>query len=711
MDGQLINELAENMGILPDFYDIWGNRHDITIETKKGVLKAMGLPVEDEGALRGILEKRLEPPVLEPSFVAVKSSAFKVYVCLSSCLVRIPIRISLEDEKKDVRKWSVREDPEEVLEFRGRKYGKYPVEIPPLPQGYYTLFIHAPGGTRASTRLIITPRTCYLPEEEMPQNELPKNEMRSWGLNMALHEVRSANNWGIGDFRDLGAIMDMVAGLGGDFAGILPLHQIPLPESISPYWPLSRLYRNFIFLDLEGVPEFDAAGRNGLQKEIDALIGSRHVDYGGVYTLKLRVIREMFARFYKRHYPARTERGQALAAFMEKEGSALLDYATFMALSEVHGMNWKDWPQDFKDPSGSLVSEFRRQNIEQVLFHVYVQWLIDGQLENLAKRAARLGMRSGLYLDQAIGTASGGADDWIFRDCFASGASAGAPPDEFNLKGQNWGFPPMAPQKMRESGFEAFIRTASKNMEHAGMLRIDHALGLFRLFWIPQGMEPWQGAYVKYPAEELMGILAIESRRHKTVLVAEDLGTVDPQMREALMARNMLSYRLLIYERLYPSPDLVPPSLYPRHAFCAVSTHDLPTLYGWWAGHDMEVKRSLSLYPSEDSYRADIAARGRDKGIILSALKKEGLIPDNYEMPADMNEELMLAIYRHLGRTPCLYVSASIEDVFKSSEQPNLPGSCDSYPNWKIKAPLPMEALSGLAASFAGVFKQEGRGR
>lgn len=704
MDEQLINGVAEAMGIMPDFYDIWGTRHDVTIETKRGVLRAMGLPVEDDGALRAFLEKRRRPPVLEPTVVAESDLAFKVNVCLPSCMGRIPVRISVEDEQKAVRKWSVRNTPDEVLEAGGGRYGRYTVEVGPLRQGYYTLSVHAPGapgGIRASSRLIVAPRTCYLPE----------GETRAWGVNLALHGLRSAGNWGIGDFRDLGGIMDAVGGLGGDFVGILPLHTVPLPGSVSPYWPVSRLYRNFIFLDLEGVPEFGAADRASLQKEIDALAAAGDVDYGGVYALKLRVITEMFTRFYSEHYPAQTKRGREFEAFMEKEDAPLIDYATFMALSEVQGMNWKDWPQELKDPGSGPVREFRRQNMGKVLFHVYVQWVIDCQLSDLSARAARLGMRSGLYLDQAIGTVSGGADDWMFRDCFALGASAGAPPDEFNLKGQNWGFPPMSPQKMLESGFEAFIGTVSKNMEHAGMLRIDHALGLFRLFWIPEGMEPSQGAYVKYPTEQMMAILALESRRHKTVIVAEDLGTADPASREALMAGGMLSYRLLIYERLYPSPDLVPPGQYPRRAFGAVSTHDLPTLFGWWAGHDMQVKRTLSLYPSEDSYQRDLAARKRDKGIILDALKKEGLISDNYEMPSAMNEELMLAIYRHLGRTPCLYVSVSIEDIFRSFEQPNLPGSSEGYPNWKIKTPMPVEALPGMAAPFAAAFRQEGRGR
>ncbi len=634
MDEPLINELAGVMGIMPYFYDVWGNRHDITVETRIGVLKAMGLPVEDEGALRGLLEKKLEPPVLEPSVMAEEELPFKVYVCLPSCLGRVPIRISLEDEKKEVQKWSVRKNPEEVLEFRGRKYGKYPVDIGPLPQGYFTLSMQAPGKKRikARSRLIIAPQKSFLPGEDI----------KSWGVSLALHGIRSGSNWGIGDFKDLGAAIDLIANLGGDFIGILPLHQIPIPESISPYWPLSRLYRNLIFLDVEGVPEFDAIKKTGhsLQNEIDALRQTRYVDYGGAQALKLKTLREMFFLFYREHYLARTERGRAFEGFMEKEGSGLLNYATFMALSEVYGRYWKDWPPDLREPGGAAAGEFRqkKENIKKVLFHAYLQWVIDDQLEALSKRAVRAGMRSGLYLDLAIGTIAGGADDWIFKECFASGASAGAPPDEFNMKGQNWGFPPMVPQKMRETGFEAFIKTIGKNMEHAGMLRLDHAMGLFRLFWIPEGMEPWQGAYVKYPAEELMGILAIESMRHKTVVVAEDLGTVEPAIREALMARNMLSYRLLIYERQYPSPDLVPPGQYPRHAFCAVSTHDLPTLYGWWAEKDIEVKRSLSLYPSEDSYKSELAARQRDKVIILSALKKEGLIPDNYQMHKDMNE-------------------------------------------------------------------------
>ena len=701
MDEQLINELAEAMGILPDFYDIWGNRHEITSETKAGVLKAMGLPVEDENALRALLENQLVPPVLEPSFVAQEETPFKMHVCLPSCLGCIPIRISLENENKEIRQWTVREGPEDVIDFRGRKYGKYAAEPGPLACGYYTLSIHAPGGIRARSRLIIAPPKCFLPE----------GDMKAWGICLVLQEIRSGSNWGIGDFRDLGKIIDIIASLGGDFTGILPLHQIPLPESISPYWPLSRLYRNFIFLDLEGVPEFAPADRKALENEINALRETGYVDYGGVYLLKLKTLRNMFDRFYRQHYTARTPRGVAFKEFAEKEGKNLLNYATFMAISETHGKYWKNWPGELIEPDGGPVDEFRQRNLGKVLFHMYAQWVIDGQLKELEDHALRMEMRSGLYLDLAIGTVAGGADDWMFKSCFSSGASAGAPPDEFNLKGQNWGFPPMVPQKMRETGFEAFIETIRKNMENAGMLRIDHALGLFRLFWIPEGMGPRQGAYVKYPTEELLGILAIESTRHRTVIIAEDLGTVEPAIRQALMDRDMLSYRLLIYERLYPSPDLVPPSQYPRHAFCAVSTHDLPTLYGWWAGNDMEVKHALSLYPSEDSYKADLAARQRDKAIILAALKKEGLIRDNYEMPENMNEELMLAIYRHLGRTPCVYVSANIQDLFRSFEQTNMPGSHNDYPNWKAKAPIGTESLAGLAAPFARAFREEGRGR
>ncbi len=712
MEESLVHELARLAGVMPYYFDIWGNRHEVSVETKKALLKAMGFQADRGKSLRREIEKRLSPPVLEPSIVAREDVAINIPLFLPSFADEAGFRLCLEDEKKSVEKFSIRRAPEEVLDAPGGRYGKYVLPLGPLKEGYYSLSVAASFRGRrikAGCFLIVTRGECFLPD----------GYGRAWGMTLALHEIRSGGNWGIGDFRDLRALIDWISGLGGDFAGILPLHDVPLPDRVSPYSPLSRLYRNCLFLDLEGAPEFASIKNKNkkgagpaLAREIASLRRAKYVDYAGVYALKQRVLRQMFRIFYKKHYLKRTERGRALSTFKKRQGQSLLDYATFMALGEVFGQGWRNWPPDFRDPDGQAVRKFRRQEPQRVLFHIYVQWLIEGQLDALARRAAADGMRAGLYFDLAVGVIGGGADEWGFKDSFAIGAAAGAPPDEFNRGGQNWGFSPFLPEKMRENGFRIFIKTIRKNLEHAGMLRIDHALGLFRLFWIPEGMKPVEGAYVKYPSEELLAILAIESRRAKAIIIAEDLGTVEPGVREALMGRKMLSYRLFYYERLYPSPALTPPGQYPPRAFCAVNTHDLPTLYGYWAEKDIEVKRSLSLYPSEQAHMDDLAARRRDKEIIMDTLKREGLIPDNYTIPGKMNEELMLAIYRRLGRTPCLFVGMSLEDWLRSEEQPNLPGTTDAYPNWRIKTPAPLESFIGKGGEFfARAFTDEGRGR
>ena len=706
---QAVHELALLMGISPHYFDVWGNRREVSIGTKKAILSAMGLPVENGQDIELALERRKRPPVLEPSVVGREGKGIEAPVFLPSegekGKGKADFSITIENEKGKKQRISVCLAPQQVLETApGKKFDKYTLPLPSLPEGYYWLSVAAlRHGVRARARsfLIITPGTCYLPD----------GYDRTWGITLAIHQIRSRRNWGIGDFRDLGDIVDWIAGLGGDFAGILPLHDVALPGKISPYSPISRLYRNFLFLDLEGVPEFAAAasrlGKRKIEEEAASCRRGKYVNYPKVHALKLRVLKEMFRIFYKKHYLKRTRRGRAIEAFKKREGQDITDYAAFRALSEVYGPDWRGWPADIKDADGPAS-----------LFHIYVQWLIDEQLGSLARRAAENGMRAGLYFDLAVGVMGGGADEWsfCFKNVLAAGVAAGAPPDDFSRGGQNWGVSPFLPEKMRENGFAPFIKTIRKNLEHAGMLRIDHAMGLFRLFWIPEGMKPEDGAYVKYPAPEMMAILEIESRRKKAVIVAEDLGTVEPGVREALMEAGMLSYRLFYYERFYPSAELVPPGRYPQRALCAVSTHDLPTLCGFWAGKDMEIKRRLSLYPSEKAYTDDLSARERDKKIIAAALKKEGLMPNNYMIPNHMDEELMFAIYRHLGRTPCIFAAASLEDWLKSEEQPNMPGTTDAYPNWRIKAAALLESFTSdngekRSCSPAAAFRAEGRGR
>jgi (1->4)-alpha-D-glucan 1-alpha-D-glucosylmutase len=322
-------------------------------------------------------------------------------------------------------------------------------------------------------------------------------------------------------------------------------------------------------------------------------------------------------------------------------------------------------------------------------------------------------MDIGLYTDFAVGSSGGGSDAWGYPGLFAMGVTAGAPPDAFSIKGQDWGFPPLIPEMARESGYELFIRTIRQNMRHAGALRVDHALGLFRLFWIPGGMTPEEGAYVRYPYEDLLRIIALESVRNRAVIIAEDLGTIGEKVREALDSSGMLSYRLFYFERDWPNPMFLPPGTYPEMALTAVNTHDLPTLSGYWAGRDIEVKRRLGIYPDEEALRKDLEERGRDRQYMLDALGEflpVGFPRSAAEVP-EMTPELSLAVHAFLARTPSRLVSVSLEDIQGALDQQNLPGLAKGHPNWRRKAPLMLQELmaGGQARAIAGVFRRESR--
>ncbi|MDA8169677.1 MAG: 4-alpha-glucanotransferase [Nitrospiraceae bacterium] len=707
-EGLTEKDLALRMGVVPEYYDIWGRKHEVTAGTNRAILKAMGFDADDEESLRAALRECQRPKVIEPVIVANEGSAFEVRVNLP-CTGKAAISMRVTDEYgNEEALQSGPAAPSELMNFEGRDFGGYLISLNGRKAGYYGISLSYECAAGAEKKgheslLIVAPGACFTPEDYK----------RTWGVTFPLYSLRSGGNWGIGDLRDLGQMVDWVSSLGGDFAGVLPLHSIGLPSGKSPYSPLSRLYRSFIYLDLESIPEFqDIDGKNFITQAASFREG-QFVDYEGVHALKLKALGEMFAVFCKEQYLKSTTRAAAFRDYMAAEGQSLLDYATYMALSEAHGGGWTDWPEQYRDPENPEVAGFREGHQEKVLFHAWLQWLMDEELGALSKRAREKGMRAGLYFDLAVGALAGGADAWGFKDVFAKGVDAGAPPDDFSLDGQKWGFPPLIPGKMRETGYRLFIKTIRKNLEHGGVLRIDHALGLFRMFWVPEGMSPADGAYVKYPAEEMLAIIALESTRSGAVIVAEDLGTVGEEVRAALLNRKMLSYRLFYYERQYPSPEFVPPGDYPELAFCAVTTHDLPTVHGYWSGKDIESKKALARYPSEEAYEKDIETRRKDRGLIISTLKKEGLIADNYQMPSLMDEELMLAIHRYLARTPAMLVSASLDDLLGLEEQQNMPGTTNQYPNWMRKTPLPVEEFTknGLGQRLTGVFRGEGRGR
>lgn len=735
-----LDGLAVRCGIAAEYYDNWGCRHQTSEQTKRAVLASMGYESEQPEALRDaviawdeaswrqpcapVLVRRIDQPLGSWSFsVPVEEAAAHA--------LRIEWEI-LDESGRFLEKGEAGPGlaPAETKMLDGRFHARYAVPLPPgLDCGYYDVMAHAEtaaGEVRGTLRLIVTPSQCYLPPSL-------QEGARIWGLSLQLYAIRSSRNWGVGDFGDLAEIVERSAtDFGAGVIGLNPLHALKnaKPYHISPYSPDSRLFLNVLYVAVEQVPELAESEPaqcllkdKDFQTSLDSLRASELVDYDRVCAAKMTVLEALFQTFQERHLcdfgaGAVTQRGQAFLDYVRKEGERLERFALFQALSEElrrrhpDVWEWKDWPAPYRNPSSPEVAAFRKEQAWRVRFHQYVQWIAGEQVTAIAQRTRALGMPLGLYHDLALGGSRSGSDAWVFQDVLALTVDSGCPPDAFALEGQNWGFPPMDPHRLRASRYRLFIELLRKNLTYGGALRLDHVMGLFRLFWIPHGLPASAGTYVTYPFEDLLGILALESVRHKTMIIGEDLGTVPDEVRASLSTAGVLSYRVLYFER-QGDGRWKEPGGYPSQAVAVVTTHDLPTLAGYWGGKDLELRRSLGLLPDDEALRNAQAEREQDCRRLLEALQAEGLWsrPDDARSLPAMTPELAQAMHLFLARTPCWVVLTALDDVTGELMQTNVPGTLDSYPNWSRKLTLPLEAwwTAPALVQLAAEFKKAGR--
>jgi 4-alpha-glucanotransferase len=486
---------------------------------------------------------------------------------------------------------------------------------------------------------------------------------------------------------------------GAAVVGLNPLHALfhDNPEQASPYSPASRLLLNILNIDVTALPESrdcpDAAKLiRGLRDRIEQCRASRLVDYETVTELKLAVLRKLFEACR-----ADTRRWRAFQAFRRDLGETLERNCLFLALREHFAArspelaDWHVWPEDHRQPDAASVARFREQHGDRVEFFAWTQFVADEQLGAAAALATRHGMPVGLYRDLAIGADGSGAETWANAAAVVSGASVGAPPDIGNPSGQDWGLPPFHPVQLRNEAYRGFIDLIRANMRHAGGLRIDHVMGLRQLWWVPAGHAPRDGAYVRYPMDDLIGILALESQRNRCLVVGEDLGTVPEGFREQLAAANILSYRVLSFEQNPGTGVFLPPADYPRPALAVVGSHDLPTLRGWWDGVDLDLKQNLQLFPGGDEEAAEQRRlRQRDRSRLLEALRAEGLITSVAEPGFQLLAE---AVHAYLARTPSMLAMAQIDDLTGESEQVNLPTTSTEHPNWRRRLRMTLREL------------------
>jgi 4-alpha-glucanotransferase len=702
--------LARLAGIAPTYRDAWNKQRRVAPETLRMILGAMGLKAATRGdvaAALAELEAEKWRALLPPVVTALDDGTATVPVTVADAEEqRLSWTLMLESgEQRDGA--AALDD----LQSLGAKRRIRRVALPVghgLPLGYHRLAVSV-GAHSEETALIVAPRTCHLPRELQPGG-------RAWGITAQLYGVRSPRNWGIGDLTDLAGLASGAARRGARTLGINPLHALfpAEPRHLSPYSPSSRLFLNPLYIDVEAVPDFAqstaAQARAGAPETATRLAAARDselVDYVAVAALKQPIFVELHRSFAERHLGAIgngevTERGAAFRRFQQEGGRALAAYATFTALhahmlAQGSGFCWQDWPAPLRDAASPEVARFAAEHGAEIELHQYLQWETDRQLGDAARAGERAGLSLGLYRDLAVGVDPNGADAWGDPSMMVSGATVGAPPDVLNMKGQDWGLAPVNPVMLRRHAYAPFAAALRANMRHAGVLRIDHAMALMHLYWVPRGAGAAQGAYVSYPFEDLCRVLALESRRQHCAVIGEDLGTVPAGFRDVMRDCGVLSYRLLLFER-GRGGHFLPPEDYPELAAAPFSTHDLATLKGFWLGHDLDWRRRLDLYPTPELAAREEQERRRDRRRLLDALNQAGTLAPGAAkrlLPRDdepvFATELAEAVHCFVGRAKARLALLQIEDALGEIEQANLPGTVDQHPNWRRKLSLPLE--------------------
>jgi 4-alpha-glucanotransferase len=530
----------------------------------------------------------------------------------------------------------------------------------------------------------------------VPQRAFQGDGRRLWGAAVQLYALRSRRNWGHGDFTDLAHLVALAAARGASAIGLNPLHALfsDRAEQASPYAPNSRLFLNPLYIDVEAIAEFPGVAAAGLEAEIAALRATDMVAYARVARAKLAALHLAHERFRN---GASAERRADFAVYQQQHNETLLRFSCFEGLRQRFAPKpWPQWPAAWRHPDNMKLQAFRREHEVDCEFHEFVQWVAERQLAACQEAAHRHGMPIGLYTDLAVGIDPQGAGAWIQQDVVLTDVSIGAPPDEFNPGGQDWGLAPFNPHALPAHDFAAKRRLMDVIMRHAGAVRLDHVLGLKRIFMIPCGASAADGTYVRFPFEQLLRVISEESNRLSSIVIGEDLGTVPDNFRETLTQWGLWGCRVMLFER-EADGRFRPPEGYPAEALATFNTHDMASFRGWLEGHDLRVKRAIGVDPGESD-----EARAKSQAALRDALARwaPSYAPDD-----------IAAVAAFLGATPSRLAVIALDDVLGVRDQINVPGTVDQHPNWRRRLPVALENMEthdGLER-VARAFAQAGR--
>jgi 4-alpha-glucanotransferase len=695
----LIQHLVEQRGIGTDFIDAWGKPAQISKHNQEKLLETMGYPIGDEEALLAQLENEAiiewQSP-LNSVYVFRKKQAIVVLMrcTITDAAQAHSLRIQTEAGDKHVVKFEPVDG--ELLasqEIESVEWQQYSLELKlDLPLGYHDIHLYCGRKKLAQSKLIIAPAKCYTPKAIEQGKKL-------WGYSVQLYCLRSERNWGIGDFSDLAYVAQKAAAWGADFIGLNPIHQLypANPQACSPYGPSSRRWLNYLYIDVESVECFDADEvQQWMQAENVAqrLVSLREkdwVDYESVAELKLAALERIFAIYHSKYLSKQTKQKKAFDAFIEDGGESLRGLAIFEAIQMKLKQEGKPYwgctvfPEQYKDADSAAVKRFAKKHHQEVLFYMFLQWQAQSQFELASKASIDAGMTIGLYRDLAVGVSDGSAEIWSNQDLYCTDVSVGAPPDILGPLGQKWGLPPMDPEVLSQQQYQPIVDLFASNMKASGALRIDHAMALLRLWWVHNDDNASEGVYVNYPVDDLLAILALESQRNKALVIGEDLGTVPEAIREKLQDNGVYSYR-----------GFFSPSHYPEQSMATLTTHDMPTLIGYWHCDDLTLGKTVGLYPDDEVLQSLFESRHENKQQILNTMHGHHSISDEISRDVNyvgMSKALNFGMQKHMSTGSSALLSLQLEDWLEMDKPVNIPGTFNEYPNWKRKLTQNIEQI------------------
>lgn len=667
MNDIAIRDLARLNGVSPDWTDHTGRQHAVSGEDLRKILSAIGVTCESEAQ------------IADARACAIAAAARRDLPPLLT--MRVGERLRAPVDGTDSRHALVTfEDGDSLAMDLEEDHDGYVLGARIERIGYHRLTI----GDR-DVVLAVAPARCFTVADIAPEGRL-------WGLTAQTYALRSAGDGGVGGFAGVEALAVAAALRGADALALSPTHALfsADPNHFSPYSPSTRLFRNPVHADLNSVfsPRRVAAAIEscGAAQEMAELEALALVDWPRASAVRARVLRALFADFRAYDEACDTALFADFRAFVDNGGAPLRDHAVFETLHAHHFLrdftlwDWRSWPLEHRDPRSDAVAQFASDHADEVLHHQFLQWLAERSQSVAQRSAVAVGMRIGVIADLAVGMNAGGSHAWSRPQDLLVGLSVGAPPDPLAPKGQSWGLTALAPGALARTGYEPFLSTLREAMRHAGGVRIDHVMGLARLWIVPEGEDASHGAYIAYPFTDMLRLVALESHRSRAIVIGEDLGTVPHGFREKLSEAGVYGMRVMPFERSHDAFNA--PASYPRDSVAMSSTHDLPTAAGWWRGSDLETRDRLEQFGPGQTRTDEDATRERERELLWSAYRASG----SADTPAPSSSEDARAVdaaMAFLARTQSRLALAPVEDVIGGHEQPNLPGTTDEHPNWR----------------------------